>query len=204
MLETLTSYKINESIANAYKRIVVEGYIDDATVKKFGNTEEVKKYVNKFKDTIRFKLHDEKKDINYWLKQGFSAFKKFIDDIEAKEQLPAIIRDKALVKIVDGYEIYRVEDIDTGIYLTRDYKRTTVINWDIFSKNTWDSYMKPGVRFFLLIKQNPSKNDLQYNKIGVLLDKDGNIKFAYGARDKDLTEDCPENIKKLLDVVSRI
>jgi hypothetical protein len=91
----------------------------------------VKKYVDKFWDEIRHKETDpKKKDINYWLKEGYVAFIDYIDDFKSakdikrdSQNLTSVDNGKGkLLAIIDDYELWQVDSYKAAKYLGRNYK----------------------------------------------------------------------------------
>lgn len=140
---------INQIYSLVLESILNESIKDDA-IKKFGDSEEVQTYVNKFWDKIRTKETDpDKKDINYWIKKGFPDFKEYIDNFKSNADIKRGARNLTtvdngkgrLIKIIDGYELWKVNSYEAAKYLGRNYKNNPTV-WCISSDNPkfWVDY----------------------------------------------------------------
>jgi hypothetical protein len=196
---------------NQIYSLVLESIKDDV-IAKFGGSEEVQSYVNKFWNEIRNKEADsKKKDIMYWLEEGFEAFKEYIDNFKSKKQEKRDSRNLTevdngngkLLDVIDGYELWKVDSYEAAKFLGRDYKNMPS-KWCISSDNLkhWnDYYIKNNLRFYFLISKNIHdyiSPEYIYDKIAIQVNKQNEYIFWY-ANDKSASLNAlPNNIKDIV------
>jgi len=179
-----------KSINEIYNIVLVES-IKDAAIEIFGNSEEAKSYVDKFFNDIRHKeTFAIKKDINYWVKQGFDSFKTYIDNFKSNKQIKSSLNNLEQVDsgngkrldIIDGYEIWRVDSYRASKFLGRTYKNVST-NWCI-SSNDHVLFNEPHtdehVRYYFLIKQEPIRDNEElkkWNKVGIKVTPENTLTF---------------------------
>jgi len=202
--------------------LILESIKDDA-IKKFikstgrgiAAVQITQELVNKFWNEIRQKESDpKKKDINYWLEQGFEAFKEYIDNFKSKKQekrsnknLTSVDNGNGkLLEVVDGYELWKVDSYEAAKFLGRDYKNMPS-KWCISSDNKdhWEKYYKiKNTRFFFLISKtmHDSGHEKAWNKIAIQVFK--NYKYAYFWNlydDNIMYGELPDNIQQTIDKI---
>jgi len=173
-----------KSVSQIYNLVIesllIENIKDDV-IEIFGNSQEAKQYVDKFFNEIRHKeVSALKKDINYWVKQGFEEFKKYVDEFKSNKERKSSLNNLTQVdngngkrlNIIDGYEIWRVDSYKAARFLGRTYKNIST-NWCISSNDSVlfdEPYTDEDIRYYFLIKQEPIRNDealSKWNKVGI-------------------------------------
>jgi ankyrin repeat protein len=183
----------------------------DTAIEKFGRTEVVQTYVNKFWDEIRYKEIDpKKKDINYWIKEGFDNFKIYVDNfksgkMERKEAQNLTSVDNGngkLLEVVDDYELWKVNSYKAANILGSNYKNIPT-HWCISSdtEEHWENYYREyNNRFYFLISKTRHDNILEnlWDKIAIKVDKD-NTKKYYDLKDNEIEyKNLPKNIQNII------
>ena len=207
---------LNQIYSLVLESIIDESAKDDAINKfKRHSTEEVVYYVNKFWDEIRAKETDPKlKDINHWLKGQFANFKDYIDNFKSEkdkkrdaQSVTTVDNGKGkLLKIVDGYELWKVESYKAAKYLGRDYKNEPS-KWCISSdteEHWFDYYINQDKRFIFLINsiQHDKKSDVhKWDKIAISITDDKPPTYWDLLDNRTQLNDLPENVQNIIEKI---
>jgi hypothetical protein len=210
-----------KSIYEIYNIVLVESIKDDA-IEIFGNSEEAKSYVDKFFNDIRNRESSSlKKDINYWVKQGFESFKTYIDNFKSNKQIKSSLNNLEQVDngngkrldIIDGYEIWRVDSYKASKFLGRTYKNVST-NWCISSNDDVlfnEPYVDEDIRYYFLIKQEPIRNDevlSKWNKVGIKVTLENTLTYWDTTNNADNNkiekkiDQLPKNIQDIVEKYS--
>lgn len=190
---------MHKRIIAALKLILIQADFKTA-VKKFEETCEpvdaptIKGYINKFKqlrDSHRIS-QVEQKDINYWAKKGFPAFKEFIDSTSKTKSKNKLKKDIHKVgQQIPGANLI-AENESWLVYEILKYQAAQLLgsrNWCIVrEEHHWEDYTKgdPCYNFyFVLAKDRPED---EYYKIAVCKRQDGDDTcFDFNDKEKDWT-----------------
>jgi hypothetical protein len=202
---------------NQIYNLVLESFlletIKDDAIKKFdansiylSEPADAQYYVTKFWDEIRHKETDpKKKDINYWLKEGFQAFIDYVDNFKSKkdikkdnQSLTSVDNGNGkLLEVVDDYELWQVDSYEASRFLGRDYKNMPT-KWCISSDTPvhWFTYYnEDDIRFYFLISKtrhgtNGTEN-IRWDKIAIAVID--NKSSSYSKEAYDLYDNAEDN-----------
>jgi hypothetical protein len=156
---------------------------------KWGNTQEVDEYLEKFMNKnngIRLKIGKPFNDIDYWhSKKSFNEFKEFIDAFQSKSQIKndkkynLKVTDDGKGKLIDSikdYEIWFVGSANAAKQLGRFYKGIST-KWCICTDNAdyyWNNDHKNDTFYFLIRRE--IKND-EFDKLAFEFKANSEIKI---------------------------
>jgi len=186
--DIITSLNKHKVIA-ALKTIVEAGFKEVETkFVKEAETEEVKEYLNKFKNAAsKNKIKNlEEKNIDAWGKKPFKDFKKFVDNLEETKTATEVKRFNKIegAKLVASNDLYDVYNITT-LEASCSYGSGT--KWCTTDKEAghFNKYKAEGVNFYYCMSKTLGQEDALYKvAIAVYPDKK---EETFNARDKSLS-----------------
>jgi len=190
--DIITALNKHKVIA-ALKTIVEAGFLEVETkFVKEAETEEVKEYLNKFKNAAsKNKIKNlEEKNIDAWGKKPFKDFKKFVDNLEETKTAREVkklnkMEGAELVASNEFYDVYNITTLEASCSYGSGTK------WCTTNTGHFNEYKAEGVNFYYCISKTLGQEDDLYKvAIAVYPDKK---EEAFDARDNSLSS-IPEGI----------
>lgn len=165
-------------------KLIEEGYKEVAA--KFGP--ESSEYIATFKELLKKNIIKDtnEKNIDYWGKQGFEEFKKFIDKSKSiktnnetkKEKFNTPHKDAKLFDETDNYEIFHITTYEAAKFMGRFYKNLST-KWCISTDES--EYFEEhygSSHFYFAIRKEFLKNNFDKIAIQITLPKDIDPEYA--------------------------
>lgn len=120
--------------------------------------------ISKFKDLSQ-RASGNERDINYWRKQGFAAFEKYVSSLSAsvsKRQTKTAIKSKDAIKILENDKAVVVVPVTKDASILYG-KGTTWCTAATTSKNYFDEYYRDGITLIYFLCHDGSKFACSYD-----------------------------------------